>query len=65
MKFKLEDYIITTIFLLVLLGWVLNFQNLWEYWPETGRVADVQLRWIISLIGILVAPSGSITGWIW
>lgn len=46
-------------------GWIMNFQNLWEYAPASGMIADVSLRWVLSVIGIFCFPLGGITGWIW
>lgn len=48
-----------------LIGYVLNFQNLWQYWPEGGKLINLSLYWIISIVGVIFPPLGSITGWIW
>ena len=47
-----------------LIGWLMNFQNLWEYWPETDKFADVGMQWVASTIGIVIPIIGTITGWI-
>ena len=47
-----------------LVGWIMNLQNLWEYWPETGKFADVGMPWIVSTIGIVIPVIGVVTGWI-
>lgn len=46
-------------------GWIMNLQNLWEYWPNSGLIGDVPMQWVISLIGVFVVPLGAVTGWIW
>lgn len=48
-----------------LTGWCLNFQNLWQYWPETGRAGDLGFEWLLSAVGIFVPFIGGVTGWIW
>ena len=48
-----------------IIGWCMNLQNLWEYWPKSGVLGDVPMQWVISLIGIFVPPLGAVTGWIW
>lgn len=61
---KTEAVVLTLIFIVFVGGYLINFQNLWEYWPTSGQLADVSLKWIISIIGVFVPPFGSITGWI-
>ena len=46
-------------------GWLMNFQNLWQYWPQSNMLGDVPLQWIVSAIGVFVAPVGAVTGWVW
>ena len=46
-------------------GWLMNIQNLWQYWPQSNMLGDVPLQWIVSAIGIFIAPIGCVTGWIW
>ena len=47
-----------------IIGWLANLQNLWEYWPETGKFVDVDITWIMSVVGIIIPIIGTITGWI-
>ena len=46
-------------------GWLMNIQNLWQYWPQSNILGDVPLQWIVSVIRIFIAPIGCVTGWIW
>ena len=46
------------------IGWLMNIQNLWEYWPETDKFADVGMQWIVSTIGVVIPIIGIIPGWI-
>lgn len=50
--------------IMMLIGWCMNFQNLWEYWPESDKFIDVSMNWIMSIIGVFIVPFGAITGWI-
>ena len=45
-------------------GWLMNIQNLWQWWPASNRVADVGIEWIVSLVGVFVFPVGAVTGWL-
>lgn len=47
------------------LGWFLNIQNFWEYWPETGRLGDAGGKLVFSVIGFFIPPIGCVTGWLW
>lgn len=62
--------IIAIIILVVLLflpfvGWCMNFQNLVEYWPAEGGINNVPIIWVLSLIGVFVAPLGTIMGFMY
>ena len=49
-------------------GWLMNIQNLWQYWPQSNCIimlGDVPLQWIVSAIGVFIAPIGAVTGWVW
>ena len=46
-------------------SWLMNIQNLWQYWPQSNILGDVPLQWIVSTIGVFIAPIGCIAGWIW
>ena len=46
-------------------GWLMNIQNLWQYWPQSNMLGDVPLQWIVSAIGVFIAPIGCVTGWVW
>lgn len=61
------------ILFLLFLGYVLNFQNLWQYWP-TGTSSTISVteflsilpfRWVVSLVGVFFFPLGIVTGYIW
>lgn len=54
-----------TIWLTCLVGWIMNFQNLWQYWPITNKIGDIGLEWVISFIGIFIPPLGVFTGFWW
>jgi hypothetical protein len=62
------DYVCGFIFILliaaVVAGYFMNLQNLFQYWPIGGSVMDVGMEWIVSFIGMFVAPIGVVTGWI-
>ena len=53
------------ILLTCLVGWIMNIQNLWQYWPQSNMLGDVPLQWIVSAIGVFIAPIGAVTGWVW
>lgn len=46
------------IVLVVFFGYVMNFQNLFQY--DVG-----QKEFIVSLVGVFVPILGVITGWVW
>ena len=46
-------------------GWLMNIQNLWQYWPQSNMLGDVPLQWIVSAIGVFITPIGCVTGWVW
>lgn len=45
------------------IGWFMNFQNLFQYWPDAGGIAAAPLYWWLSAVGIFVAPLGVFMGW--
>lgn len=51
------------ILLFFMLGWIMNFQNIWQYWPEDSLLRNCSMQFILSLIGIPFFPLGIITGW--
>ena len=61
---KIEACITVAAFILFVSGYFMNLQNLWEYWPISGQFSDVPMQWIISTVGIFLAPMGAFTGWI-
>lgn len=67
-KLNTTDYIVAFLqcvaIVVIITGYFMNFQNLWEYWPESGQFSDVPMRWVISTISIFLAPIGVFTGWI-
>lgn len=59
-------------FILCVIGYVMNFQNLVQYWPNCPVDATVvevikllPFRWIVSAVGVFLIPVGIITGFIW
>lgn len=39
-------------------GWLMNFQNIFQYgWPSKEL--------IVSIVGVFFPPLGAITGWVW
>lgn len=56
------ETIISVILLVCTIGFILNFQNIWEYWPESNQFVDISMQWIVSAIGVVVPPLGVITG---
>lgn len=53
-------------------GWALNFQNLWQYWPPADIIVTLSncfqvlpLQWILSAVGVFIFPLGIITGYLW
>ena len=61
---KIEACAIVIAFILFVSGYFMNFQNLWEYWPISDQFSDAPMQWIISTVGIFLAPMGAFTGWI-
>lgn len=61
---KIEVFIILIIGILLISGYFMNFQNLWEYWPTSGQFSDVPIQWILSIISVFIAPLAVITGWV-
>ena len=64
-SFGLLFLVFFLIWLGAITGWLMNIQNLWQYWPQSNMLGDVPLQWIVSAIGIFIAPIGCVTGWIW
>ena len=63
----MKDAFISTMAMSILIesciGYLLNFQNIFQYWPENSYV--VTSEWFLSFIGIFFPPIGVITGYIW
>lgn len=63
----MKDAFISTMAMSILIesciGYLLNFQNIFQYWPENSCI--VTTEWILSFIGIFFPPIGIITGYIW
>lgn len=57
--------VIVLIIFLLFIGYFMNFQNLWEYWPSSNKVGDAGIELIMSVVGVFVPPLGVLTGWIW
>lgn len=47
-----------------IVGWCMNLQNLWQYWPADG-IMHAGMQWVLSLIGVFVFPMGVVTGYLW
>ena len=58
------DLITLVILLTMLLGCIMNLQNLYEYW-ENVPIMDMSAKWYTSLIGVFIPIVGAITGYIW
>lgn len=56
--------IIIAIQIALAVGWIMNFQNLWQYWPADG-IMHAGMQWVLSLIGVFVPPLGAFTGYLW
>lgn len=59
---KVEAFILIMAILFIS-GYLMNFQNLWEYWPASNQFNDVSMHWILSIVGVFIAPMGTVTGW--
>lgn len=77
-KFQINNshYMVCFFFILLwavcVIGYLLNFQNLWQYWPDFNSISSmadamdlISFRFVISLIGIFISPIGIITGYVW
>ena len=58
------DLITLIVLLTMLLGYIMNLQNLYEYW-ENVPIMDMSAKWYTSLIGVFIPIVGVITGYIW
>ena len=58
------DLITLVILLTMLSGYIMNLQNLYEYW-ENVPIMDMSAKWYTSLIGVFIPIVGAITGYIW
>ena len=58
------DLITLVILLTMLLGCIMNLQNLYEYWEDVS-ILDMSAKWYTSLIGVFIPIVGAITGYIW
>ena len=49
------------------IGWIMNLENLYTYWPgfDSIATADVDFRFVLSLIGVFIFVIGAFTGFIW
>ena len=57
--------IVSIFLILMMVGWLMNFQNLWQYWPQDGKISNLTMEWAISAIGVFCPPLGALTGYIW
>ena len=58
------DLITLVVLLTMLLGCIMNLQNLYEYWEDVS-IMDMSAKWYTSLIGVFIPIIGAITGYIW
>ena len=58
------DLITLVILLTMILGCIMNLQNLYEYWEDVP-IMDMSAKWYTSLIGVFIPIVGAITGYIW
>ena len=58
------DLITLIVFLTMLLGCIMNLQNLYEYWEDVP-IMDMSAKWYTSLVGVFIPIIGAITGYIW
>lgn len=78
-KFEIKSssmfcYILLNLFFIVLpaIGYIMNFQNLWEYFPPEEAFTTlesfytiVSMKFIVACIGVFISPVGTIAGFIW
>lgn len=79
LSFRPVRFVVFLFSLLLLIGYILNFQNLWEYKTQIYDLwqwfnyqigsTTVEHAWnsthfVLSVLGIFIFPLGSITGWI-
>lgn len=51
------------IMLLIGLGYLMNFQNIIEYWPVNSQLNNCSLEFVLSSIGIVLIPLGVFMGY--
>ena len=64
-KKNIPHMIMILLLITAFVGYWMNVQNLFQYWPNTGVLGDVEIRWVVSLIGVFIPPVGVFTGWFW
>ena len=70
---SLKDITCLVIIIMIIFGYLMNFQNLWEYFSPNFSFNDsfsvimdkVPFKWFVCLVGVFVWPIGVITGWVW
>lgn len=55
---RLEEFIVSLVFILGFVGYIMNFQNLFQYGVDTRE-------FIVSAIGVFVPILGVFTGFLW
>lgn len=67
-------YILLNLIFIVIpaIGYIMNFQNLWEYFPPEEAFTNlesfytiVSMKFIVACIGVFISPVGTIAGFIW
>ena len=67
-------YILLNLIFIVIpaIGYIMNFQNLWEYFPPEEAFTTlesfytiVSMKFIVACIGVFISPVGTIAGFIW
>lgn len=58
------NLVIFIILLVMIIGCIMNLQNLYEYWEDVP-ILDMSAKWYTSLIGVFIPIIGAVTGYIW
>lgn len=65
-------YFFILLYIVCVAGYLLNFQNIWQYFPDVSTLDSmssfldkVNFRFVVSIIGIFISPIGIITGYLW
>jgi hypothetical protein len=53
---------VVAVMLALAIGYLMNFQNLFEYWPGNGKLGDCRIEFVLSAAGVFVPPLGAFMG---